>query len=831
MNNFGYALRQIVRRPLFTGIVVVMLALGIGATTAIFSVFHDLVLRTLSVPEPERLVNLGAPGPGVKPGPMSCTLAGDCNQVFSYPMFRDLESRQTVFTGLAAHRDFDANLSADGQTLASTGLLVSGSYFAVLNLRAALGRLINTQDELQIGKSAVVVLSYDYWRTQLGADAAAIGRRLTVNGQPLTIIGVAPEGFGGTSVGLQPQIFVPLTMRWQMEPAVPRAHAEDRQAYFLYLFARLASGVSLEQARATLSPLYAAILDMEAPLQTSLSAQDVQRFRERPITVEPGAGGQSQISDFAGAPLALLLGLTMLVLLIVCANIANLLLARGAARAGEMAIRASIGATRRQLAALVVSEAGLLAILGGALSAPIALATLRAIVALAPQQQPPPAPVELSNQAMLFAAVATLSTMLAFGLLPAIRAALTDPGAAVKRTGGFFTGRGITRMRGALVTTQIGFSMVLLVLAGLFTQSLVNIARVDLGMNVDSLVTFRVSPRQNGYSAERAAELLDRIEEALRVQPGVQSVTTTGLPLVANSVWNSRISVDAPEGSTRLGASASRNEVGIGFFHTLSIPLLAGREFSESDASGARVAVVNERFVESLDLGPDVLGRRFGFDDGVADIEIVGIVSDAKYNAVKGEIPPQFFLPRSQNRGLGTLSFYVRAGMDPEALTSMIPRVVSAIDSALPVSDLMTMETQVQNNVFVDRLVTMLSASFAGLATLLAAIGLYGVLAYNVAQRTRELGLRLALGATPARLRGMVLRQVSRMTLVGGSVGLAVALGLGRVAEALLFGLSGHDPKIVLAAVAVLGAVVLAASYAPAHRASNVTPSAALRSE
>ena len=419
MSNLGYALRQIVRRPLFSGIVVVMLALGVGATTAIFSVFHDLVLRTLPVSQPERLVNLGAPGPGLKPGAMSCTLAGDCNQVFSYPMFRDLQSRQTVFTGIAAHRDFDANLSADGQTLASTGLLVSGSYFGVLNLEAALGRLINAQDEPQIGESAVVVLSYDYWRSQLGADAAAIGRRLTVNGQPLTIIGVAPEGFGGTSVGLQPQIFVPLTMRWQMEPAVPRAHAEDRQAYFLYLFARLESGVSLEQARASLNPLYAAILDeVEAPLQTSLSEQDIQRFRERPITVEPGAGGQSQISDFAGAPLALLLGITVLVLLIVCANIANLLLARGASRAGEMAIRASIGATRRQLAALVVSEAGLLAILGGALSVPIALVTLRAIVALAPQQQPPPAPVELSNQALLFAAIATLATMAGFRFAP-----------------------------------------------------------------------------------------------------------------------------------------------------------------------------------------------------------------------------------------------------------------------------------------------------------------------------------------------------------------------------------------------------------------------------
>lgn len=350
-------------------------------------------------------------------------------------------------------------------------------------------------------------------------------------------------------------------------------------------------------------------------------------------------------------------------------------------------------------------------------------------------------------------------------------------------------------------------------------------------MNVDSLVTFRVSPLRNGYSTERAAELLDRIEEALRVQPGVQGATTTGLPLVANSVWNSRINVDSPEGSARLGASASRNEVGVGFFRTLSIPLLAGREFSESDASGARVAIVNERFVESLDLGPDVLGRRFGLDDGAADIEIVGIVSDAKYNAVKGEIPPQFFLPRSQNSGLGTLSFYVRAGMDPDALTRMIPRVVSDIDPALPVSNLMTMETQVRNNVFLDRLVTMLSASFAGLATLLAAIGLYGVLAYNVAQRTRELGLRLALGASPTQLRGMVLRQVSRMALVGGGVGLAVALGLGRAAEAMLFGLSGHDAKVVLAAVAVLGAVVLAASYAPARRASSVTPSEALRSE
>jgi putative ABC transport system permease protein len=384
---------------------------------------------------------------------------------------------------------------------------------------------------------------------------------------------------------------------------------------------------------------------------------------------------------------------------------------------------------------------------------------------------------------------------------------------------------------------QIGLSMVLLVLAGLFTQSLANIARIDLGMNVDSVVAFTISPRLNGYAPERVTALFDRIEEALAAQPGVTSVGSSAVPLLTNSEWNAGLAVegfDAPYGTN---TDAAMSEVSAGLFRTLSIPLIAGRGFSESDRLDApRVAIVNESFLHKFGLDDDehALGTRFGFDypgSPGPEFEIVGVMRDAKYSKVKDETPPQFFLPRRQNDELGSMTYYVRGAVEPPMLMGTIRRVVSSIDPNLPVSELSTLQRKVDDNVFLDRFVTLSSASLAALATLLAAVGLYGVLAYNVAQRTRELGLRLALGAEPRRLRAMVLKQVAVLALVGGTLGLAAALTLGRAAEALLFGLSAYDPLVLAASVGLLSAVVLAASYVPARRASSVAPMEALRYE
>src|SRR6056297_587009 len=831
MNNFRFALRQVVKRPALSIMIVLMLAVGIGANAAMFSLFHQVLLRPLPVPDPASLVNLGSPGP--KTGSVSCSGIGSCDYVFSYPMLRDLEREQTVFTAIGAHRNFGASIAADGKAVSGGGLLVNGGYFRALQLAPALGRLIGPQDEPRVGEGHVVVLSHAYWQNTLGGDPGVLGQTLIVNGQSLEIIGVAPEGFTGTSFGPGPQVFVPLTLRWLMQPYFELGD-DDRQSYWVYMFARLKPGMTREQAAREINGPYRAIInDIEAPLNSGMSEQTLARFREKTLVLEPGERGQSSAPEEARMPLTLLFGVTGLVLLIVCVNIANLLLARGAARAGEMAVRASIGASRRQMIAQLLTEAGVLGALGCLASLPVAAATLGVIASIMPASTQSVG-LTLSGPAIAFAVVAAMGTALLFGLFPALAATRTPPGTVLKGQAGQPSGgRGMARFRNVLATVQIAFSMVLLVLAGLFTQSLANVGKVDLGLRADSVVTFVVAPVLNGYTPERSAQLFDQIEEELAALPGVASVASSVVAVVAGVTWASNVTVEGFEAAPDTDQNASYNEIGPGFLRTLQIPLLAGRDFNEADAlDGARVAIVNETFVSKFGLGSDAVGKRMAIGSAdELDIEIIGLVKDAKYSEVKDEVPPQYFLARRQNQDLGFMNFYMRTSLAPEQVLAAVPGVVASLDSNLPVDSLSTLPNVIRDRVFLDRLIGLLSSGFALLATLLAATGLYGVLSYSVVQRTRELGLRQALGATPFRLRGMVLRQVGWMALVGGLAGLTLAVLLGRAAEAVLFGLRGYDPVVLSGAVVVLGAVVLTAGYLPARRASRITPMEALRYE
>lgn len=831
MTNLKNALRQIVARPGLAAIVVITLALGIGVNAAMFSLFHQLLLEPLPVPEAERLVNLRSSGP--KMGSVSCTRMGVCDYVFSYPMLRDLEREQTVFTGIAAHRVFEAGFAGDGaRAVRGRGMLVNGAYFQVLQLAPALGRLIGPQDEPEVGESAVVVLSFDYWSNAFGADPDVLGRTLTVNGHPMNIIGVAPEGFSGASLGEQPQVFVPLTMRWELQPFVP-ASADNRQAYWVYLFARLKPGVSIEQAEQVINGPYRAIIsDVEAPAYRGMSPQFLEQFRQSSLKLEPGARGQSNRPELARLPLTLLLGVTGLVLLIACVNIANLLLARGSARTGEFAVRSAMGASRMRLMGQVLAEAGIIGVLGSIVSLPVAAVTLQVIAALLPAEVG--IVPRLSDAAVLFAIATSLATAMLFGLFPALAATSTAAVRVLKEQDSHSSGgRGVSRFRGGLAIAQIAFSMVLLVLAGLFTQSLANVSRVDLGLRADAVATFYISPALNGYGPEQSAQIFRSVEEGLAALPGVKSVTTSIVPLVVGNSRGGNVSVQEIEAEPDEDMNSQYNEIGSGFFSTLQIPLLAGRDISAADTDGRpRVALVNEAFAEKFELGADAVGKRMAVGSGgELDIEIIGLVRDAKYSDVKEEVPPQYFLSRYQNPEVGVLNFYVRGELAPESLLPEIAGVVAAVDPNLPVDDLSTLEGAIRETLFIDRLVGILSSGFALLATLLAAIGLYGVLSYAIAQRTRELGLRQALGATPGQLRGMVLRQVGLMGLIGATIGLVLAILLGRAAEAVLFGLTGYDPFVFGAAALVLAAVVLVAGYLPARHASGTDPLVALRHE
>jgi len=835
MSNLKFAFRTLFKTPFVTIVAIVSLALGIGANAAIFSLFNQMLLRPLPAAEPNRLVNLLVPGP--KPGSQSCNQAstrGNCDDVLSYPMFRDLEREQQVFAGLAAHRVVSANIAYGGQTVNGDLLLVSGSYFGVLGIQPAVGRLIGPGDDRIIGESPVVVLSHGFWTTRFAADRGLLNQTMIVNGQAMTIVGVAPRGFTGTTIGAEPKVFVPVTLRRPVNPWFERM--DNRRNYFLYVFGRLKPGISIEQARASLDPQYRAIVnDVEATLQTGMSPQTLARFKTKPILLEPGARGQSAIPNTARPSLRLLLGVTAFVLIIACANIANLLLARSAARAGEMAVRLSIGASRGRLVFQLLTESLLLAVLGGIAGMFVAQWTLDLIASLLPNFAATTLDFHVDRTAMLFGAALTIGTGLLFGLFPAIHSTRPDLVSSLKGQAGQPSGaRAAARFRTSLATAQIALSMALLVSAGLFTKSLMNISRVDLGVKVDNVIMFGLSPELNGYTPARTKQLFERLEEELAALPGVNGVTSALVPLLGGSNWGNDVAVEGFPAGPDTDTNSRFNEVGPEYLRTLGVPLIAGREFRRADGAGApKVAIVNEAFAKKFNLGRDAVGRRIGNrgDKEGLDTQIVGLVQNAKYSEVKREVPPLFFRPYRQDDRLGNITFYVRTSLDPEQFLPNVPKVVAKLDANLPVEDLRTMPQQIRQNVFLDRMISVLSAAFAGLATLLAAIGLYGVLAYTVSQRTREIGLRMALGAAPSRVRGMVLRQVGVMTIVGGVIGLTAAIWLGRLAQSLLFEMKGYDPVVLVSAAAALTVVALGAGFVPAHRASQVDPMQALRYE
>jgi predicted permease len=833
MPNLRLALRTLFKSPFVTLVAILSLALGIGANSAIFSLFDQMLLRPLPVPRPEELVNFKSPGP--KPGSNSCSQAGGCDEIFSYPMFKDLEKAQTSFTGIAAHRNFGGSLGYQGTSLSGEGTLVSGSYFPVLGLTPAVGRLFTLEDDKTVGNHFVVVLSYDYWNSRFGLNPNVLNETLVVNGQAMTIVGVTPRGFNGTVLGNNPDVFVPISMRGLMSPGFNGF--ENRRQYWAYLFGRLKPGVSIEQATVAINgPYHAIVNDVEAPLQKGMSDQTMARFKAKEITTEPGKRGQSSFDNEARTPLIILLAVTGTVLLIACANIANLLLVRGAGRAAEMAVRLSIGANRRQLITQLMTESILLAILGAVAGLVVAKWTLDLIASLMPVDDGPLIAFSLSPTMLFFAGGAAIVTGIAFGLFPALHSTRPDLASTLKNQAGQPGGaKAARRFRTTLATVQIAMSMALLVPAGLFAKSLFNVSRVDLGLKADHMLVFGISPELNSYTTERTRQLFERMEDELGAMPGVVGVVAAIVPVLAGDNWGNSLVVEGFEAGPDTNTNASFNGVGPGYFKTMGIALMTGREFTRADASGApKVAIVNQTFAKKFNLGDNPIGKRFGLGGGPGskmEIEIVGLVQDAKYSDVKDAPPPQYFLPYRQEERLGYGYFYVRTATPPEQMVSTIPAVMRKLDASLPLEELKTMETQIRENVAQDRIISTLSLAFALLATVLAAIGLYGVLAYTVSQRTREFGLRMALGADGNAVRGLVMKQVVRMAVIGGVVGMVIAIGVGRLAKSMLFEMEGYDPMVLTAATFALALVALGAGFIPALRASKTDPMTALRYE
>jgi predicted permease len=826
LGDFRQSFRRLLKNPSFSAIVIATLAIGVGVNVALFSLFEQILLRPLPVAEPERLVNLVDPGRDLRGLSFGSIAGNGRDHAFSYPLFRDLERLQGPFAGIAAHRLFDASLSIGESARRATGFFVSGSYFSVLGLRPALGRLFDGEDDRLDGQAESVVLSYAYWQRELASDSNILGRKLTVNGVPLTIVGVAPRGFHGTTVGARASVFVPISFPGVDSPTAIPNH-DNRGYSWVYLFARLAPGVQLEAATNAINPLYRAILsEIETPLA---DASDVpEGFASKSLVLERGARGQSALLQPIGSRLRTLLAVSGAVLFLCCANVAGLMLIRASSRTGEMAVRASMGASRARVASLLLTESLLLAVPAALLSLPLALLILRGIAGGIPDLPGTAFDVDLSAAAAVVAMAMAVFAALGFGLLPVRGVARADPARTLHAYGVRQTSsKRVTRYRAALATVQVAVSMALLALTGVFAQSLGNIARIDLGLDVDSVVMLTVSPEGNGYAPAASAELFDRLEEELAAIPGATSAASAMVPLLAGGELQTGTSA---EGSEEESIGIHMNYVSANFFRTLDIGLIGGRSFSNDDRDGAPpVVIVNQRLAARLPFGEAVIGQRIRLLG--TGHEIVGVVPDVKYGDVTDEVEPQVFLSRRQSTTLGTATFYVRGARPPQDLLSVVRETVARVAPTVPITDLRTMRQQVRENLAEQHFFARASTAFAVLATALAALGLYGVLAYSVAQRSREIALRFALGAPAGRIRAMVLRQVGAIALTGVVAGIVAALLLGRAARSLLFGVEAADPVALLGAAVVLGAVMLGAAYLPARRASRVDPMVALRYE
>ena len=828
--DLRHAARSLRRRPLVSAVAILSLALGVGVNTAMFSVLDRVVLATLPVPSPEALVTVSSPGP--RPGNVSTNDSGDVQYVFNSPLFRDLERIQTVFTAMGGFREIAANLAYRGETVSTEGLLVSGGYFQALQLQPALGRLLTPDDDREGGSGDVVVLSHRYWVTRFAANPTVLNDTLVVNNVPTTIVGVAPPGFYGTTSMENERFFIPL----RMAPRVSRwRNPDSRRDWWIYVTARLKPGLSMTGAEAQLGPPFSALVrEFEFPAQrTGLSERARAAMLARRVVLEPGSRGQSGDREESQLILSLLFAITGFVLLIACANVANLLMSRATERAAEVSVRLAVGASGWAVFRLLFIESALLAMFGGVTSLAVAGLTMAGLLGLVPVEDAEVLAFSLDARVLLFTAGVSLATALLFGIVPAlhaVRARAGFQGAAGRST----ATRATARLRAVLAGSQVALATALLALSGLLIVSLVNLARVDLGVERAGLSLFRVAPILNGYTPPRALALYAQIEEALGQAPGVVAVSGATVRLLDDTRSGANLTVTGFTAGPDADTNASFTNIGTHYFSTLGIPLVAGREFTDADTEATRpVAIVNQAFVRKFRLAANAVGARLGTTVGTPpDIEIVGVVADATYSSARDAPPPQYFRPYRQT-GAATLSFYVRTapGVDPSPLMASIPDIVHRFDANLPVNDLRTMDQQFDENTTSERIAMIMATAFAALAAFLAGIGLYAVLAYSVSQRVREIGIRMALGARGGDVRFMVLAQSSRITIVAAVVGVALASVLGRLGEAMLFGVTALDARAQAGAAALMLAVALLAGVLPARRAAAVDPVEALRAE
>jgi predicted permease len=803
------------------------LALGIGANTAIFTLINQLILQPLPVKNPEQLVMLAGRGKhyGGNNGP----------DRLSYPMYQEIRDKNPVFSGMFCTYPSTVSASFGAATELIGADYVSGNYFPVLGIGAAIGRVFNASDDLIQGGHPLAVLSYGYWRSRFAADPSIVGKPIIVNGRTLTIIGVSPAGFDGVEPGRAPQIRIPITMIDEL-PHNPFQRLNNDRFRWTEVFARLKPGITEEQAQAGLQPLFHQIINREVTEKPFAKASPLVKegFLKMWMEVMPGSKGRSNLRRVYAKPLFALMGIVGLVLLIACSNLANLLIARASARQREIAIRLALGAGRGSLVRQLLLESLVLSAVGGVLGIGLAVAMDKALIGFLPSGH---TPLSLSGTpdwtVLVFTFAISLIAGLVFGLIPALQSTRPQLAGTLKDQAGGVIRGGSAGLRKGLVVAQVSLSLLLLVGAGLFLQSLRNLKALNPGFDVQNLLAFDVDPTLNRGDKSWIDGYYRRLRDRLTGIPGVQSHSFAVVPVLENNEWDNWITIEGYSAKPDERPDPHMQYCYPGFFKTLKIPVLLGRDFNDRDIAGApKVGIVNQKFVKRYLNGANPIGRHLGMgiDPGTkTDIQIVGVVADTKYESMREEIPEELYIPSEQKNFANGGTVYIRSAADPTQLFNVLRTEVRAVDPTVPFYDLRTISGQVEISLLTERLLASLSIVFGCLATLLAAVGLYGVMAFMVARRTREIGIRMALGAAHRTVVWMVLRETLQLAALGVAFGLAGAYAVTRLIQAQLFGVQPNDLLTMSAASLGIAAVTALAGYLPARRATRIDPMVALR--
>ncbi|HEV2667924.1 MAG TPA: ABC transporter permease [Blastocatellia bacterium] len=858
--DLRYGARMLLKHKGLTAIAALSLALGIGANTALFSVVDAMLLKNLPVKEPDRLALFGARSPReFSPGSYTGNSSRDpvtgerVMTSFPYQSFARFREQSGVLSDVFAFGGVGLNVNADGQSEVATGQAVSGNYYAGLGVQAMIGRTITDEDD-KPSASPVAVLSYRYWQRRFSSDPGIVGKQINLNSIAFTVIGVTPPGFDGTGqVGSTQNVTIPIACEPQMYVQRERSNMNGAGVWWLRIMGRLKPGATVEQARAQLEGVFhQSVIEHRTARQTQAQAQGGNPIKALEpkdfprLTMESGGQGEMNTRRFYAPSLYMLFGVVGLVLLIACANVANLLLARGASRRKEIGVRLALGASRAAVIRQLLTESVMLAGFGGTLGILFALWIKNGLLAVS-DWGPSSLDPKLDWRVLGFTLALSLLTGIIFGIAPAWRATKVDLAPALKDNARGPSAASRSLLSRALVVTQVALSLLLLVGAGLFLRTLLNLQRVEPGFNTRNLLLFGVQPGLIGYKEEKLAQLYQQIAERVETVPGVQAVTFSRTTLLSQSSSSRgvflRSALDAaPDAEGRIKDSGESyiHHVRENFLEAMEIPLLAGRAFKpQDDANAPRVVVVNQTFANKYFPNENPIGKRFTFDPKKPDeIEIIGLARDAKYARQRDEIPPTSYVPwRQELRAMMGVTFEARTLGDPNAAIASIRQAVREVDGNLPLNNVKTQIAQADETLRMERLFAKLLSLFGLLAQQLASIGLYGVMAYSVSQRTNEIGIRMALGANQRDVLKLVLRQGMAVTMLGVVLGLAGAYVLTKYLESkmnlnnMLYGVKVGDPLTYGVIAVLLTLVALLACFIPAKRATKVDPQQALRHE